>query len=228
MATSILVKQNAALPLSAAVMLAVAPGAFAGKRMGNWDDWDVIPGKVLIKYKPERGNALRINAANSGMAGLTLTHLEQKIEREFVQKNPGRTFASLLPHTFVGQFNPLERERMLALLAADPEIDYFEPERVRIVISTWGTSTPNDPRLAEQWGMVRIGAAEAWARQKAQRAPVRVGIMEANGPFDREHPDLQNQVSSVQNDPRDPPSNHATSLLSFKIRGHCVFPSRSP
>ena len=98
----------------------------------NWDDWDVVPGRVIIKYKPEKATALRANPATTGIQGLSVAPLEEAVEKEFTAKNPGKTFVPLLPDTFVGTFDPEHRARILRALQADPDVEYFELERARI------------------------------------------------------------------------------------------------
>ena len=166
----------------------------------NWDEWDVIPGRVLIKYQPIKSARLRTSASAAGISGLSLAPIESAIRRRYALANGGTDvgFKSILPDTFIGDFDPTQRDRILKLLASDPEVVYFEPDRKRIPVNTWGTRTPNDPLRASLWGMDRIGAPAAWARQSAIRAAVRVAIMEDDR-FDNSHHDLSAQNSTVLN-----------------------------
>ena len=175
----------------------------------NWDDWDVIPGTVLIKYKPERAKALRANRAAHNVRGLALGRLEERVETATTAKQLGKAFESLLPDHFVGKFNRAERDRVLKALEADPDVVYFEPDRVRVAKSTWGTATPNDPNINILWGMQRIHAPEVWALQSAARSSIRVAVMEDR--YDSGHRDLSAQNSAVQNNSK-PIGEHPTHV----------------
>ena len=162
----------------------------------SWDDWDIIPGRVLITYRSSRSNDIKQRANSSGVSGLTLMPIEAPIVNQYVQQHRSSAdFISILPDTFVGEFDPKARTTIVQALTADPDVLYFEPDRVRVAAFTWGTSTPNDP-LLPLWGMTRIGAPAAWARQSATRASVRVAVMEG-GRFDNTHRDLMNQNSAA-------------------------------
>jgi subtilisin family serine protease len=142
---------------------------------------------------------IKQQANASGVTGLKLTPIEAPIVSEYVSQHRSPAgFISILPDTFVGEFDPADRQTMLQALTNDPSVLYFEPDRVRVAAFTWGTSTPNDP-LLPLWGMLRIGAPAAWARQSATRANVRAAVMEG-GRFDNTHRDLANQNSAVIND----------------------------
>jgi subtilisin family serine protease len=164
----------------------------------NWDDWDVIPGRVLITYRSSRSTQIKQHANSSGVGGLTLTPIETPVINQLAQQGQSSAgFISILPDTFIGEFDPGNRAAILQSLAADPDILFFEPDRMRQAVMAWGTSTPNDPALP-LWGMLRIGAPAAWKRQSAIRANVRVAVMEG-GRFDNTHRDLMNQNSAVIN-----------------------------
>jgi hypothetical protein len=176
----------------------------------NWDDWDVIPGRVLITYRSSRSTQIKQHANSSGVGGLTLTPIETPVMNQYVQQQRSSAgFISILPDTFIGEFDPASRVAILQSLAADPDILFFEPDRLRRAAMTWGTSTPNDPALP-LWGMTRIGAPAAWKRQSAIRANVRVAVMEG-GRFDNTHRDLMNQNSAVINNTR-PITSHTTHV----------------
>ncbi len=164
----------------------------------NWNDWDVIPGRLIVTYRPARSAQIKQHANASGVKSLTLTPIEAPVTSQYVSQHHSLTgFTSILPDTFVGEFDPKDRAATLKALQADPDVLSFEPDRVRVSAFIWGTSTPNDPSLP-LWGMTRIGAPQAWARQSATRASVRVAVME-NGRFDPTHYDLSGQNSPAIN-----------------------------
>jgi subtilisin family serine protease len=180
----------------------------------NWDDWDVIPGRVLITYGSSRSTGIKLQASSSGVGGLTLTPIEAPVMDQYAQQHRTNAgFISILPDTFVGEFDPQDRAAILQALAADPDVLTFEPDRLRVAAFTWGTSTPNDPRLP-LWGMTRIGAPAAWKRQSATRASVRVAVMETTGRFDSTHRDLANQNSAVISNTL-PITSHATHVAGI-------------
>jgi len=167
----------------------------------DWDSWDVIPGRILIKYTPAKGAELRnqVNAVNaSSVDGLRIQPLESWAEQAFVaQRGSAAGFQPILPNHFIGEFEPGERDRILALLHADLNVIYVEPDRRHITALTWDTNIPNDARLNDLWGMTRIGAPTAWENLSAIRSGVRVAVMENR--FEATHPDLSAQVARVMN-----------------------------
>lgn len=158
--------------------------------------------------------------------GLGHKHLEEDNEKRFNDEATRRgginapKYQQHLPRHFIGTFDPGQRDRVLKALAEDQDVEYFEPDRLRLATPTWGTVTPNDPSLDLLWGMNRIGASNAWTRQSAVRAPSRVAVIEvsesgtSNGRFDNQHRDLAAQNSPVQNDSR-PVSGHATHVAGI-------------
>jgi subtilisin family serine protease len=175
----------------------------------RWDEWDVIPGSVIVKYKSEKSARLKEATATSNVRGLALTPIEASVEKLVRAESPTRKFLSILPDTFVGKFDPRQRDEVIRALAADPDVIYFEPDRIRVIGTTWGTQTPNDPGRAQLWGMDRIGAPAAWARQPATRSAIRVAVMEDR--YDATHRDLTAQNSPVQNN-MGPITDHATHV----------------
>lgn len=165
----------------------------------DWDSWDVVSGKLIVKYRPSKAEALKAQSPVSVVAGsdLTLTLLEKTVEDELKTQKPNAVYTSILPNTFIGEFDPAQRDNVLRMLAADPEVEYFEPVRLRKPKATWGTDTPNDPFFDLLWGMQRIGAPDAWRSQPAERSAVRVAVCECQ--YDDAHIDLQAQNSQAQN-----------------------------
>jgi subtilisin family serine protease len=176
----------------------------------DWNSWDVIPGRVLIKYTLAKGAELRSQVNASNVDGLRIQPLESWAEEAFVaQRGSAAGFQSILPNHFIGEFEPGERDRILALLQADPNVIYVEPDRRHITALTWDTDTPDDTSLDDLWGMTRIGAPTAWKDLSATRSGVRVAVMENR--FEATHPDLSAQVASVINNPR-AINDHATHV----------------
>lgn len=190
------------------VTLLAFNSAFSQKPI-NWDDWDVIPGRLLVKFKPETSAQIKETQKIARVSGLTLQPLEQEVETKMRQFAPTKSFVPLLPDTFIGIFDPANRDQVVAALENNSNVIYVEPDRRRIPSVSWGTDEPNDYDGDELWGMRRIGAPEAWRKQSATRAPIRVAVMEER--YDDAHQDLTAQHSTVRNN-SEPISDHATHV----------------
>lgn len=175
----------------------------------DWNEWDVIPGRLIVEFTTERSIRIKTQAADSTLPGLILTPIEQSVEESLDTTDVPQPFISLLPNTFVGEFDPADLDQVITSLANDPDVVYFEPDRVRIGSTSWGTANPNDPFLGNLWGMDRINAPVSWARQPQQRRNVRVAVMEER--FFAGHVDLANQAIAATNS-NEPISDHATHV----------------
>jgi subtilisin family serine protease len=183
-----------------------------GQSVNEWDEWDVIPGTVLIKYTESKARLLKNNKLGSGIKGLNVKHIEGSVREQLAKPTVGIDFVELLPNTFVGTFDPGERHRVLEELSSDSDVEYFEPDRIRIPDRCWSTPTPNDPYLP-LWGMTRIGAPFGWARQSSNRSGVRVAVMEDQ--IDFSHGDLARQKSPVQRPKYGNQGDHATYVAGI-------------
>ncbi len=195
------------------MLLPLAPSPTKAKSGSIWDEWDVIPGRLLVEYRPERSQQLKADLSATDVTGLTLVPIDKPVQREFELTHRLAEFKSLLPNTFVGTFDPAQRDEVLAALSADSDVVYVGPERRLIASTTWGTATPNDPFLGDQWGMTRIHAADVWQAQSATRASLRVAVNEGDR-FDWAHNDLSLQVSSVNSSTK-PIGDHATHVAGI-------------
>ena len=176
----------------------------------NWEEWDVIPGEVIITFKQNEGDS-KITNFRSQSSNLRLAPIESKVSKQFKgQSRIKKEFKTLLPKTFIGYFQPNDKVQIIQKLKNDNSVEFFEPNRKRIASKNWGISQPNDP-MHPLWGMERIGAPEAWALQPIQAAPVLVAICEDQ--FQTNHPDLIRQYSGLtNNDPSTGISDHATHV----------------
>lgn len=195
----------------AAAMVATAAAAGAAFAGHDWDAPDVVPGAVLIRYTPERSTKIKERQMASGVAGLTLVPVDEPARRKLGAVAPDEEFEPLLPDVFVGTFDPAQRTGVLAALAADEAVVYFEPNRLRYAVPTWGTSTPTDGHFPWQWGMMRMGAPATWPYQPVECSTVRVAIIEGGGPFDDDNMELSNQVFAAGGDGR-APHDHGTGV----------------
>jgi subtilisin family serine protease len=74
-------------------------------------------------------------------------------------------------------------EAAAAQLQQAPEVEAAEPNRFREAVTT----QPNDPDFAQEWGLTKIRAPEAWDIQKGDPAVV-VAVIDTG--IDLDHPDL--------------------------------------
>lgn len=82
---------------------------------------------------------------------------------------------------------------MMAALAADPLIDYVEPDyEYQMYVSTTQVSiTPNDPLFSQQWGLSQINAPTAWNTTTGSNNVI-IAIVDTG--VDLTHPDLASQL----------------------------------
>src|SRR5580765_6981295 len=125
---------------------ASASAAPAARPATTWDEWDVIPGRVLVKYKAEKAAKVKGSGQNDNVPGLAHQRLEADNEKRFNeeaarrgQNNPG-PYVHHLPRHFIGTFDPGSRTQVLKALSEDADVEYFEPDRLRQGAPTWGTN----------------------------------------------------------------------------------------
>ena len=80
------------------------------------------------------------------------------------------------------------RKQVLETLAADPAVEYIEPN-----IRMYKTSTVRDPFYGEQWGLEAIEASRAWEEMDSRREAV-VAVIDTG--VDYTHPDLADRVDT--------------------------------
>lgn len=78
---------------------------------------------------------------------------------------------------------------LLEELAADPAVEYIEPNLRMRKASDWAI----DPRFEEQWGLRAIQAPEAW-KEGGRTVQVTVAVLDTG--VDYTHPDLANRVDA--------------------------------
>ena len=75
------------------------------------------------------------------------------------------------------------RERALARLNADPDVDWAEPNRVYTTMAV-----PDDPSFPAQWSLPTIGAPSGWDLTTGGAPGVRIAVIDSG--VDLTHPDL--------------------------------------
>ncbi len=113
---------------------------------------------------------------------------------------------------------------MVATLKAQPSALYVHPNKIRRIYGqSGGTSTPNDPRYAEQWALAQVRMPEAWFLEKGQ-ATATVCIIDTG--VDIDHPEFKGRFDDGYNaqtgtsDPRptDPTvDTHGTHVAGIAI-----------
>lgn len=200
----------------ALLVLLLFAGPLPAQDIGRWDEDDVIPGRLLVRFQAPRSASIK-STGESGIPGLTLVPIERSIKDLHEAENPNREFVSILPDVFIGEFNADQLSVVREQLSADPDVIYVEPDRLRTAAPDWATDEPNDPQYQNGtlWNMDRIGAPYAWGRQSAARANVRLAVMEP-GRVNMAHQDLTGQSSGVNNHSGSV-TNHATHVAGIAV-----------
>ena len=206
-------RHHVTLLMAIAISLAVIllPAIAQSQLPPKWNDPDTVSGELLVKYTPDRTLQI-LQTGQSGVNGLIVTRLEDSLRDNYVPPNPGDTFIMLLPRTFLGTFDPAQRDPIVQQLLNDPEAVYVEPNVYLYTTMGWGVSTPDDPGFSDQWGMSRIMADSVWPDLGAEVAEVIVAICE--GRFDMDHRDLVNQAVDLGLSDR-PVQDHATHVAGI-------------
>jgi subtilisin family serine protease len=100
---------------------------------------------------------------------------------------------------------PAARAAALPLLAAAPGVRYVQPERVYEA-----HRRPKDPYLGYQWGLFKVGAEQAWAKEVGTRTIVTVAVLDTG--VDLRHPDLAGRIVAgrdLANNDDDPMDDHS-------------------
>ena len=100
---------------------------------------EYVPGELLVGFKGD-------------VAPASISALHQKIGARVVRQ------FSITPLAHVKLPSRLSMVQAAKLYAADPAVDYVEPNYIVRPVAT----TPNDPSYGDLWGMARIRAPEAW------------------------------------------------------------------
>jgi subtilisin family serine protease len=127
-----------------------------------------VPGQLLVRFQP--------GVQKTKAASTVLRRAGVKVLREL---RTGTTWVQV-----EGDTRDARRlERAADMLADDPSVASVEANQIVHALST----TPNDPRFSEQYGMSKIGMADAWDVSHGSR-DVLVGIIDTG--VDYNHPDI--------------------------------------
>ncbi|WP_400162296.1 S8 family serine peptidase [Brevibacillus sp. TJ4] len=119
-----------------------------------------------------------------------------------------------------------EQEQVLESLAADPSVEYIEPN-----IRMYKASVADEPYFAEQWGLLAIEAPQAWG-QADIRAKAIVAVLDTG--VDYTHPDLAGRVDTrrdhdyvngdddAMDDDYDGHGTHVAGIIAAKVNGQGI------
>lgn len=144
----------------------------------------IAPGQIIVKFKPEVGDAITSQAASRVFQKCQA----QKVEKLFKEvKNSHKRQVIDLSRIF--QVDIPENISVLELckdLTQDPAVEYAEP-----VFNTRPHLVPNDSLYSMQSHLPQIKAEEAWDVAQGS-ADVIIGIVDTG--VDWDHPDLANSI----------------------------------
>ncbi|HZS38847.1 MAG TPA: S8 family serine peptidase, partial [Polyangia bacterium] len=118
---------------------------------------ELVPGRVLVKYRVTRALRPQLTLGSAVLSG--------------VRQLGGGTHVYQLAGAGAD-----ETRALAAALAADPAVEYAEPDYVRR--RTTATAKPNDPMFQFQWALPMIRAPQAWTRTTGSSA-VTVAIVDS-------------------------------------------------
>ena len=118
-----------------------------------------------------------------------------KVPARFAASSRWRALS--LPNVYRVQVDAAEHFAAGEALAADPAVEFVEPDRIRHVT----LATPNDPKYREQWNLPAIHALEAWQwfpgrylTSSLNLDRVKVAVLDTGA--DCTHPDFANAGNS--------------------------------
>jgi uncharacterized repeat protein (TIGR01451 family) len=161
-------------PLVASVLLLAACGySFAGKEFLAGPREQIVPNQLLVGLQP----GADINQIVGALAPQAVATLISSQQNTYLLKLPPGTQA------VVSQ-----------LLAANPMVNYVEPNRIRAT----AVAPPNDSMLSQQWNLTTVQALQAWnyfpdqylTAAIAGSTRVKVAILDSGA--DCTHPDFMN------------------------------------
>lgn len=115
----------------------------------------------------------------------------------------------LLPQTFTLKIPSSQIDRFVKIFNSHPMVEYAEPDYIAEALNPL---TPNDSYFANQWGMTKIQAPEAWDLATGS-AKVKIAILDTG--IDNNHEDLAGLTMKV-----DGWVNFTTSGTSDDLYGH--------
>ncbi|HET6855112.1 MAG TPA: S8 family serine peptidase [Pyrinomonadaceae bacterium] len=140
---------------------------------------DFVPGEVLVRYRSE-------SHAKSKSASMRIAALDGTVLPVALERFGGSDLVEGLRLAHVGREDTL---KAVAALRRQPDVLYAEPNYI-----LRATATPNDPLLAQQYGLFKIGAPQAWDTRTGSTGSNRVVIGVVDEGIDINHHDLQANI----------------------------------
>ena len=165
--------KHSKLLIALLVSLLVSPALWAGKEFTAGANETVVPNQLIVKLQSGANiNQILASVVPQGVANL----LSSRLNSYLLQLPPG--IQSIISKA----------------LAALPNVDYVEPNRVRKL----NIGPPNDANYASQWALVNIQALQAWnylpdqylTSATAGTGRVKVAVLDTG--VDCTHPDFKN------------------------------------
>lgn len=153
-----------------------------------------VPGRIIVKVKPgfnlPNEQSRGANSASS-LAGLMRDLGVSAIQSVFVSAQTGQTRGR---GTTVGldriyrldYDGSIPLEHAVALLGADPNVEYAEPDYV-----ARAARVPNDAEYSQQWALAKINAPAAWDVSTGSSAVV-IAVIDSG--LDLDHPEFAGRL----------------------------------
>jgi subtilisin family serine protease len=138
---------------------------------------EFVPGEVLVRYQSESVAKLQPRTK-------TLQSSEGQSIVMQVERFEGSDIVAGLR---IARVAPEDTLKAIEALRQQPDVLYAEPNYLLYP----NTTTPNDPSFGQLYGLVKIGAPQAWDIQKGSTSVV-VGVIDEG--IDISHPDLQANI----------------------------------
>jgi thermitase len=161
-------------------LLALVALGSAGSAFGQ----DCVPDELLVKFQPGTPAAVRTAAYQA--LGATLRQRLPALDVDVLGLPPG-----------------VAPQQAAAVCSRSAWVQYAEPDPVFAA-----TSIPNDPSFAQEWGLTKIQAPQAW--DVAQGNGVPIAILDSG--IDQSHPDLAAKIVANM--------NYSTSNTVDDLYGH--------
>lgn len=164
-------------------------------------DLDYIPGKLLVKLKPEYRDILKVPTKRSSKTSRAFKKLKLKTEQlyhnHFIRRhsrranNPSGVDISLF-YSMNYDASTTSLEDVIREMKSLGVFEYVEPDVIYKL-----AYDPSDTQISEQYYLETIKAYEAWDITKGSEDIV-IGVADAGSDFN--HPDLQNQFYTNPNE----------------------------
>jgi hypothetical protein len=158
--------------------LAIASTLWAGKEFPALPGQVVVPGQLLVRYKPGTPTA--------------------SVTSSLVPGSQAQPLASGLPDVYLVQLPAGTDPSFSTALSQNPSVDYVEPNRIRHIT----VQAPNDSLIQSQWALTNIQALQTWqllpnvylTSGTASAGRVKVAVIDTGA--DCTHPDFINAGGS--------------------------------